>query len=348
MRPDAKARLPRVLARLNAAMWQRFPGVAQSPIPVLLPLDTETLMRELDAGAAEHPVMGGRRYLSGFHLRPFFFPGPSGYDGSFGLRAADVPELQDIRFAEPFQIVISGSLLLYDLDDHKVSAGEPAPELEDEYPGIRRVIHEHHLRYTFVKFGVPYAVSIACFNAGVSRYRMPTCRDAARVVARFLRALRVAGGTPQPPRTLEPIPVERPREPSPSFSFRSPGRLLPGTGFRGLDGRADRTVYSQIRFPMQDAPAFVNSQLFQRRNRPLAPGHSPNHAYPWRDNFCERRGFPVGRCATARSCAASGRKRCISSSTARSSICAFATCTWIHGRWTATACSAAGWSARAR
>jgi len=31
---------------------------------------------------------------------------------------------------------------------------------------------------------------------------------------------------------------------------------------RGLGGRPDWTVYSQIRFPLGDAPAFVNSQSF--------------------------------------------------------------------------------------
>ncbi len=286
-------RVPPVLGRLNAATAPRFPGIARSPVPVLLPIDTDALLRDLDAGRADG---GDAPYLSGFHLRPFFYPGPSGYDATFALRASEIEELRDIRFPEPFQIVISGSVLLYDLEDQKVSAGEPAAALEPEFPGIRRLIHEHHLRYTFVRFGVPYAASIACFDAGVSRYRMPTCRDADRVMTRFLRALRVAGGAPQHQRLHAPIPIERPAALSASFSYRSPGRLLPGTGARGHDGRPDRVVYSQIRFPLLDAPAFVNSQLFQRRNRPIAPGHQPNYAYPWRDNFCENRGFPVGQC----------------------------------------------------
>jgi murein DD-endopeptidase MepM/ murein hydrolase activator NlpD len=49
---------------------------------------------------------------------------------------------------------------------------------------------------------------------------------------------------------------------------------------------------------MADAPAYINSQMFQSRNRPLTPDQTapPNYSYPWRDNFCERRGFPVGQC----------------------------------------------------
>ena len=215
----------------------------------------------------------------------------------FSLRTAEVPELADISYSEPIDVLISGSALLYELDDPTPPAGAPASALESDYPGIQRLIHEHHLRYTFVRFGVPYIVSAACFDSSVSRYKMPTCRAADRVLQRFLRALRVAGGTPTPPRMVQPVAVERPAEMSPTFSYHAPGRLLPSTGFRGQSGRADTTVYSQIRFPIADTPAFVNSQMFQRRNRGQ-DGHetSANYAYPWRDNFCERRGFPVGQC----------------------------------------------------
>ena len=80
-------------------------------------------------------------------------------------------------------MLISGSALLYELDDPTPPAGAPVSALEADYPGIRRLIHEHHLRYTFVRFGVPYIVSATCFDAGVSRYKMPTCRAADRVAA---------------------------------------------------------------------------------------------------------------------------------------------------------------------
>ena len=111
-----------------------------------------------------------------------------------------MPELADIRYPEPIDVLISGSALLYELEDPTPASGAPVPALESEYPGIQRLIHEHHLRYTFVRFGVPYVVSAACFDSSVSRYKMPTCRAADRVLLRFLRALRVAGGTPAPPR----------------------------------------------------------------------------------------------------------------------------------------------------
>jgi hypothetical protein len=288
-------RMPRTLARLNAAMSPRFAGVATSPVPVLLPFDTDALLRDLAAGVAPE---GNERYLAGFQASKFFFPGPSGYDAVFSLRTDMVAEFEDIRYPEPIDVLISGSALIYELYDPTPPAGAPVPALEPDFPGIRRLIHEHHLRYTFMRFGVPYIVSAACIDAGVSRYKMPTCRTADRVLQRFLRALRVAGGTPQPPRMVQQLAIERPTEPSPTFSYHGPGRLLPSTGFRGQGGRADNTVYSQVRFPLAESPAYVNSQMFQRRNRALMTGQdaSPNYSYPWRDNFCERRGFPVGQC----------------------------------------------------
>ena len=75
-------------------MAQRFPGVTRSPVPVLLPFDTEALLRDLAAGTAAD---GNERYLSGFQASKFFYPGPSGYDAVFSLRTAEVPELADIK-----------------------------------------------------------------------------------------------------------------------------------------------------------------------------------------------------------------------------------------------------------
>lgn len=294
-RHGASRLAPRPLARLNAAMATRFPGVAQSPVPVLLPFDTEALLHDLAEGTVAER---NERYLSGFRSSNFFYPGPSGYDAVFSLRTDEVEEFSDIKYPDPIDVLISGSVLLYELEDPTPPAGAPVPTLEALYPGVRRLIHEHHLRYTFVRYGVPYIVSAPCFSGTSPRYKMPTCRVADRVLLRFLQALRVAGGTPRPSRVVEPLAIERPTERSPTFSYHRPGRLLPDTGFRSQGGRVDTTVYSQIRFPLADAPAFANSQMFQKRNRPLHPGQeaSPNHSYPWRDNFCERRGFPVGQC----------------------------------------------------
>jgi hypothetical protein len=287
--------VPRALARLNAAMSGRFPDIARSPVPVLLPFDTDALLRDLASGSAPE---SNDRYLSGFEASKFFYPGPSGYDAVFSLRTNEIAEFKDIKFPEPIDVVISGSSLLYELDDPTPADATPVKELEADFPGIRRVIHEHHVRYTFVRYGVPYMVSTSCFNSSVSRYKMPTCKSADRVLHHFLRALRLAGGTPQPQQSVTPLDIERPAEISATFSYHRSGRLLPETGFRGHGGVADNTVYSQIRFPLADPPAFVNSQMFPKRKKRRGEDEdvSQRHSYPWRDNFCERRGFPVGQC----------------------------------------------------
>ena len=274
------------LARLNGATAPRFPGIAASPVPVLLPLDTPALLRDVAASSA---ALASDRYLSGFRATKFFYPGPSGYDVALTLRASDVAEFSDIAFSESIEVQISGSSLLYELDG-PMPAGLPVPELEAEFPGIKRLLHEFHLRYTFVRYGVPYVVSIGCFDGRAARYKLPTCRVADRVALRMLRALRIAGGTPRPHRVIQPPPIERPAAPSSVFRYRSPGKLLAGTGFRARGGRADYTVYAPIRFPLEHAPAYANTQMFQRRNP------TPGFDYPWRDNFCERRSFPAGQC----------------------------------------------------
>jgi len=75
-----------------------------------------------------------------------------------------------------------------------------------------------------------------------------------------------------------------------------------------------------MRFPLADAPAFANSQSFMNWGNCEGTGRSgggargayrcrvnglslisdesasENYSYPWRDNFCETRGFYVGQC----------------------------------------------------
>ena len=284
-----------VLTRLNAAMAQRLTGIATTPVPVLLPYDVEALLRGQAAGTAPD---SDDSYLSGFHAAKFFYPGPAGYDAVFALRTAQVAELSDIQFSKPIEVQISGSLVLYELDPPVAASGAPVPELEHAFPGIRRLMLEHYLRYTFVRFGVPYVVSAVCFDGSSPREGLPTCRAADRVVLRFLHALQFAGGTPTGVRATKPLPVERPAAVSTAFGYYAPGQLLSGTGVRGKSGREDYTVYSQIRFPLADAPARGGSEVFHRDNRKLAsdPDEPAHASYVWRDNFCERRGFPVAQC----------------------------------------------------
>jgi murein DD-endopeptidase MepM/ murein hydrolase activator NlpD len=285
----SRAASPR-LAQINGIMSQVFAGLPSSPVPVLLPFDVGALIQDQASGAAG-PI---DRYFSGFNAARFFYPGPAGYDAAFVIRTSDVPELADVKSSQPIEVQISGSALLYELDGSIGGDGQPVPALEGEFPGIRRTVIEHHLRYTFVKFGVPYVVSALCFDASVSRYRMPTCRAADQVAQRFLRALRVVGGKPRALRATAQLPIERPTQVSRTFGYFVPGQLISGSG----GGRADFTAYSQIRFPLETAPAYAISQVYARRDRVKAAELDENGptAAIWHDNFCERRGFPVAQC----------------------------------------------------
>ena len=157
------------------------------------------------------------------------------------------------------------------------------------------------MRYAFTRFGVPYVVSIQCLDSA-PRPRRLACREAYPVAERFLKALRIAGGQPMRPRADIPSGIaERPSEKSLDFTYRPPGDIIANSGFRKQGGRADLTAYSQIRYPLEKAPAFVHSQSFRSRrsnDKPLMLDESVggNTSYPWQDSFCEARSFGVGQC----------------------------------------------------
>jgi hypothetical protein len=317
----ASAPAPDVVTRLNAATETIFAKIATSPVPVLLPFDTAAYLHDLAQGQAGDTG----KYLAGFHAATFFYPGPSGYDAAFSFQARDIPGL-DLTFVKRIDVQISGFAFVYELDGPAVADGSPVRELESEFPGIRRILLESRLRYTFVRFGVPYALSIGCFD-GAKRERRLSCREADRVAVRFLKALNIAGGTPQGQETKSadakaaPQTIERPDKISPDFTYYPPGDIISGSGIRGQSGQADATVYSKIRFPIAHAPAYTNSQSFMNWGNcdftgrvalgghgkdatyrcrvnamPLVHDETKNYAYPWRDNFCEHRYYYVTQC----------------------------------------------------
>ena len=77
------------LARLNEATVKVFPGIAASPVPVLVPFDTRAYLRELAADPAK-PSAG---YFRGFQPTGFFLSGPAGYDAVFSVKSGDIAEL---------------------------------------------------------------------------------------------------------------------------------------------------------------------------------------------------------------------------------------------------------------
>ncbi len=84
----------KAFAALNAAANARFPGIARSAVPVLLPFDVEAYRKARSKARAAHPDRPPNAddfVLGGFHASKFFLAGPAGYDAAFSLRVADVP-----------------------------------------------------------------------------------------------------------------------------------------------------------------------------------------------------------------------------------------------------------------
>lgn len=78
--------------------------------------------------------------------------------------------------------------------------------------------------------------------------------------------------------------------------FSSPGDLEAGSG----KGVSDPTLYfTQIRFPLERSPAYLNSQVYRKGGNHGPKGgqcDAENYSYPWRDNFCETRGWDMAVC----------------------------------------------------
>jgi len=105
-----------VFAGLNAITGKRFPGIAKSSVPVLLPFDIDAFRKDLADGKPETAT--SEKYFGGFHPTKFFLPGPAGYDATFTLSSK--ADGLKISFDKPIQFEISGAAFVYDLDppDH--------------------------------------------------------------------------------------------------------------------------------------------------------------------------------------------------------------------------------------
>ena len=314
-------------AKFNVAAETGFPGIANSTVPVLLPFDVEGFAKDLAANPGQSPdklAESVDRFMqSGFRQTKFFLTGPAGYDAAFGLKVSDVSELSDIRYADPVYVLFSGLGMTYQLDGPALPNGELVKTLQNDFPGIRRYLHESYIRYSFDRYGVTYVAAIYCLDTR-PRSKILTCKQADRIMDRFLRALKLAGGSPSASLTVDALRLDRPKDESKDFTYFSPGLLIPNTGLKkDVGGRSDYTVYARLRFPLKEPPAFPNSQSFNNwgdcdftgrsvRNprkkdqsysckvngRPLVFNESapPNYSYPWRDNFCEHRHYFVGQC----------------------------------------------------
>ena len=251
------------LVQLNAINASMFAGIGRSPVPVLLPFDTADYLED----QADGTLLPLSRYQADFRPADLFHAGPSGYDAVFSLLPGAGAGLPSRTFARPVEVQITGSILVYDLADPLGGKGEPVKALAAQFPDMRRFIREGYVRYAFTRFGVPYVVSIQCLDSA-PRARRLACREAYPVAERFLKALRIAGGQPARPRhDISSEIAERPTAASPDFTYYPGGDIIARSSVRRRGGRADFAAYSQIRFPLEKAPAAIRSQSFGKKIR---------------------------------------------------------------------------------
>ena len=156
-----RARRP-ALVQLNAVTSPIFPGIGRSPVPVLLPFDTASYLEARQSGAPD--TLSVSRYQPDFRPADLFHAGPAGYDAVFSLEPGAGEGMPQRTFAQPVEVQITGSILIYDLSDRLGGKGEPVKALAAQFPDLRRFIREGYVRYAFTRFGVPYVVSIQCLD----------------------------------------------------------------------------------------------------------------------------------------------------------------------------------------
>jgi hypothetical protein len=209
------------LTELNKAAARVYPSIPRSGVPVLLPIDAVGLLREpSEAGEPKVESNTGPRLA-------FLMTGPSAMTrrSPCAGRGLSGDARRDVG------VLISGSLLLYELNEPKLMSDEPVKDkdLAAQFPGIRRIFLERHLRFAFVRFGVTYVVSTECYD-GPSRGRRLSCTAADQILTSFTKALQLVGGTPQSAHQIATT-IDQPTETSTTFTPNSPGRLLPNTAF---------------------------------------------------------------------------------------------------------------------
>ena len=298
------------LARLSELVAPHYPFAANAPIPVLAPIEPTGLLRR-DAQAR---VSALARSIETFDL----VSDSSGYDIVATVSAFLLREL-GITIPYKPQLYVGGSALSYG----SIHLGDLVTDMQDVVPGLRRIAGSDDVIYAFRRYGVPYYVSVDCSVTSPDQV-MLTCNQADAIVRAVIRNLHLFGGGPRAVRRCPVKIAPQPTTVSNDFTYLSPGNLMKGTSPMEKGGSAKQKVYGDnILFPLKDAPAFANSQVFmhggnclstpgttdhmiplpkqhgdqheryhcKQNDKPLLKweGHKENYAYPWRDNACETR-----------------------------------------------------------
>lgn len=270
---------------IAAALLFGAPASAQTPVPrvadVVWPDDSIVGASSggpafADAERTLMPVLVPRRFP---RFKSLVFVGePLAYTASVRATGASLS--------------ITGTRVSFD------TTGVTPPVSQDETEVFAEV-GEKSASAGYVRFGVAYKVDVECEALADAR-----CRDAAYARA-LLDSVELVGGGRAPPAEAPQFPqaaiedMVSAQALSPDFA-RPAGELAASSG----SGVTAATVYAPgIRFPLMEAPAYLNSQVYGvgGTHGPSGGWSDPrNYRYPWRDNFCEARGYATPMCPTGR------------------------------------------------
>ncbi len=86
------------------------------------------------------------------------------------------------------------------------------------------------------------------------------------------------------------------------FTYAPAGKLTPSNSGEGRFG--DNYIYAKgIRFPIETAPAYINSQVYGIGGLYGPKGslcNEKNYQYPWHDNYCEKRRWGMPLCPSGK------------------------------------------------
>ena len=180
---------------------------------------------------------------------------------------------------------VVGTRIAIDVEGDTVAAG-PAAEIE---------IGEKSISASIKQYGAAYVITIECENAADPR----CAKDS--YVQDLLAGLELVGGGKGQPTTK---PATTPASSligvsaDPAFLYDPPGKLHGGGGA----GASSTIIYApNIRFPVEEKPAYLNSQVYGvggylGKYSPKSWKDRENYKYPWFDNFCEKRSRRTPSC----------------------------------------------------
>lgn len=170
--------------------------------------------------------------------------------------------------------------------------GEPLQGATSTPGEVVTTISEGAAFATMTESGAAYKVTVECVNPNAA-----ICTQD-NFVRKLMNEMIFIGGGKRAPTPLEgaaaPLPPATPFDAN--FAFRPGGELVASSG----TGVSSTTIFApNIRFPVDKAPAYLNSQVYGIGGQKGVRGSwkdARNYKYPWRDNFCEIRSRKTAAC----------------------------------------------------